>query len=435
MGVSLMSRAISRRDFLEGSLAAAALSLLPRRPSPQLEHPNILFILADDLGYGDLSCYGRPDYRTTHIDGLAREGLRFTSNYTAAAVCTPTRVALMTGRYPARLPIGLVEPLRYGDESVGLPPEHPTVASGLKQAGYETALIGKWHLGFLPEHGPLRHGFDEFYGILSGGVDYFSHREPSGKLDLHEGNVTVDQAGYMTDLLTQRALQYIGRRHAAPFYLALHYTAPHWPWEGPTDTAASRTLRRVADTATTSFVRGYADRGSLGVFTAMMQRLDDGVGRLLRALQDAGLERDTFVVFMSDNGGERYSYNWPLSAGKGTLREGGIRVPAIVRWPGRVPAGRTTDESTITMDWTATLLAIGGATPDPPIRWTVLICRRYVGASRCISIARSSGAPAWRTRLVGAAGSICEPTGTNHYSTFLAIPAKLPIWPRMSRRR
>ena len=114
-----MSRTISRRDFLEGSLAAAALSLLPRWPSPQPEHPNILFILADDLGYGDLSCYGRPDYRTTHIDGLAREGLRFTSNYTAAAVCTPTRVALMTGRYPARLPIGLVEPLRYGDETVG----------------------------------------------------------------------------------------------------------------------------------------------------------------------------------------------------------------------------------------------------------------------------------------------------------------------------
>ena len=176
-----MSRTISRRDFLEGSLAAAALSLLPRWPSPQPEHPNIFFILADDLGYGDLSCYGRPDYRTTHIDRLAREGLRFTSNYTAAAVCTPTRVALLTGRYPARLPIGLVEPLRYGDETVGLPPEHPTVASGLKQAGYETALIGKWHLGFLPEHGPLRHGFDEFYGILSGGVDYFSHRDPAGK--------------------------------------------------------------------------------------------------------------------------------------------------------------------------------------------------------------------------------------------------------------
>src|SRR5262245_31265208 len=360
-----MAPVISRRDFLGGGLAAAALSMLPRQHLPQLERPNILFILADDLGYGDLSCYGRPNYTCPPTHRLARHAPRLTNNYTAAAVCTPTRVALMTGRYPARLPIGLVEPLSYGDQSVGLPPEHPTVASRLKQVGYETALIGKWHLGFLPEHGPLRHGFDEFYGILSGGVDYFTHREPSGKLDLHEGNVAVDQAGYMTDLLTQRALRYIARRHAAPFYLALHYTAPHWPWEGPTDTAASRMLRGVADTAANRFVGGYADRGSVGVFTAMVQRLDQGIGRLMRALQDAGLERRTFVVFTSDNGGERYSYNWPLSQGKGSLREGGIRVPAIVRQPGSVPAGHTTDQITITMDWTATLLAVGGATSDP----------------------------------------------------------------------
>jgi arylsulfatase A-like enzyme len=183
-----------------------------------------------------------------------------------------------------------MEPLQYGDETVGLPPEHPTVASRLKQAGYETALIGKWHLGFLPEHGPIRHGFDEFYGILGGAVDYFSHRGPSGKLDFYEGHVALDQAGYMTDLLTQRAVQYIRRRHAAPFFLALHHTAPHWPWQGPTDTAASRMLRGVADTAANRFVRGYADRGSLEVFTAMMQRLDEGIGQLGRALRDAGLE-------------------------------------------------------------------------------------------------------------------------------------------------
>jgi arylsulfatase A-like enzyme len=360
-----MARGIPRRTFLQGSFAAAVSAALPRLRRPRGRTPNILFILADDLGYGDLSCYGRPDYRTPHLDQLAREGLRFSSNYTAAAVCTPTRVALMTGRYPERLPIGLVEPLAYGDVSVGLPPEHPTPASLLKRAGYETALIGKWHLGYLPEHGPIRHGFDEFYGILSGGVDYFSHREPSGKLDLHEGNVTVNQAGYMTDLLTDRAVQYVRRRHAAPFYLALHYTAPHWPWEGPGDTAASRMYRSVADTVMDRFVRGYADGGSLRVFTAMMQRLDEGVGRLLRALEDAGQSRDTFVVFTSDNGGERYSYNWPASDGKTSLQEGGIRVPAIVRWPGRVPAGRTADQSVITMDWTATMLAVAGAAPDP----------------------------------------------------------------------
>jgi arylsulfatase A-like enzyme len=365
MGYCRVTHAISRRDFLQGGLAAAALGALPRSLL-RVDRPNILFILADDLGYGDLSCYGRPDYRTPNIDQLAREGLRFTNNYTAAAVCTPTRVGLMTGRYPARLPIGLVEPLAYGDKTVGLPPEHPTVASRLKRVGYDTALIGKWHLGFRPEHGPLRHGFDEFYGILSGGVDYFNHRVPSGQLDFHEGNVTVDQAGYMTDLLTQRALEYVGRRRAAPFYLALHYTAPHWPWEGPGDTAASRTLRTIADTVSDRrFVRGYADRGSLGVYTAMVESLDNGVGRVVRALGKAGLERDTFLVFTSDNGGERYSYNWPLSDGKGSLHEGGIRVPAIVRWPGQVPANRTTDKTIITMDWTATLLAVGGATADP----------------------------------------------------------------------
>jgi arylsulfatase A-like enzyme len=190
-----MSRGIPRRTFLQNSFAAAVFTALPRLSRPRGRTPNILFILADDLGYGDLSCYGRPDYRTPHLDQLAGEGLRFTSNYTAAAVCTPTRVALMTGRYPARLPIGLAEPLAYGDVSVGLPPEHLTPASLLKRAGYETALIGKWHLGYLPEYGPIRHGFDEFYGILSGGVDYFTHRVPSGKLDLHEGNVTVNQAG------------------------------------------------------------------------------------------------------------------------------------------------------------------------------------------------------------------------------------------------
>jgi arylsulfatase A-like enzyme len=360
-----MVRDISRRTFLQTGFAATAFSAFPRLLDRGGRPPNIVFILADDLGYGDLSCYGRPDYRTPRIDRLAQEGLRFTSNYTAGAVCSPTRVALMTGRYPARLPVGLAEPLRSGDESVGLPSAHPTPASLLKGEGYDTALIGKWHLGFLPEHGPLRHGFDEFYGILSGGVDYFSHRDPSGKLDLHEGNVTIDQAGYMTDLLTDRAVQYIGRRRAAPFYLALHYTAPHWPWEGPGDSVASRRYRSVADTVKNRFVRGYADGGSRQVFAAMVGRLDEGVGRVLGALEDGDRSRDTFVVFTSDNGGERFSYNWPASEGKVSLREGGIRVPAIVRWPGRVPAGRSTDQTVITMDWTATMLALAGASADP----------------------------------------------------------------------
>jgi len=305
----------------------------------------------------------------------------------------------MTGRYPARIPIGLMEPLAYGDDSVGLPPEHPTPASLLKAAGYETALTGKWHLGFLPEHGPIRHGFDEFYGILGGGVDYFSHRAPPGKLDLHEGNVTVNQAGYITDLLTDRAIQFVRRRRATPFYLALHYTAPHWPWEGPGDSAASRMYRSVADTVKDRYVKGYADGDSLRVFAAMMQRLDEGVGRLLRALEDTSQSRDTFVVFTSDNGGERYSYNWPASDGKTSLREGGIRVPAIVRWPGKVPAGGTTDQTVITMDWTATMLGLGGAAPDPSypfdgIDLTQLCLGKAVPAERALF---------WRTQAQAAA--------------------------------
>src|SRR5262249_31586506 len=159
------SRSISRRDLLRRALAAAAVGAIPIELTLAPRKPNIVFILADDLGYADLSSYGRPDYRTPRIDALAKSGVRFNSNYTAGAVCPPTRVALMTGRYPPRLPIGLVEPLGYGDMSVGLPREHPTIASLLKRSGYETALIGKWHLGYLPEHSPLTHGFDEFYGI------------------------------------------------------------------------------------------------------------------------------------------------------------------------------------------------------------------------------------------------------------------------------
>jgi arylsulfatase A-like enzyme len=357
-------RPISRRGFVGGGLAAAGLGLLPRRPPPA-ERPNILFILADDLGYGDLSCFGRPDYRTPTIDGLSQDGLRFTCNYTAGAVCTPTRVALMTGRYPARLPIGLAEPLAYGDTTVGLPPDHPTVASRLKAAGYETALVGKWHMGYLPENGPLQHGFDEFFGFLSGGVDYFTHQEPGGKPDLYEGNDPVERSGYLTDLFTDRAVEIIRRQRNTPFYLALHYNAPHWPWEGPDDSASSQRYRAIADTVKDRFVLGFADNGSPGIYAAMMQRLDECVGRVLRALAATGLERETLVVFTSDNGGERWSYNAPLTAAKGSLHEGGIRVPAIVRWPGRVPAGKVTDQAIISMDWSATMLALGGATPDP----------------------------------------------------------------------
>lgn len=358
-----MGKKITRREFVGSAVAASALASVSAKSAgvrPPTRRPNVLYIMADDLGWGDLSCYGRPDYRTPNLDRLAAEGTRFTHAYSAAPVCTPTRCAFVTGRYPARTRVGLEEPLtwkRQLDErkqDIGLAPEHPTVASLLKSAGYRTALVGKWHLGYLPKYSPLKSGFEEFFGIMSGGADYFSHKDANGDADLFEAEVPVERVGYMTDLLTERAVDFLKRRRDAPFFLSLNYTAPHWPWEGPRDEDFSRSLAGLGRA-------GFGAGGSLKVYAEMMKSLDAGVGRVLRALEDAGHARTTLVVFTSDNGGERFSYNWPFTGKKFELYEGGIRVPAFARWPGRIPAGRTTEQAAITMDWTATILAAAGA--------------------------------------------------------------------------
>lgn len=357
--------AINRREFLgsavaAGALAAAAMADNLSVHSPQRKRPNILFILADDLGWGDLSCYGRPDYRTPNLDRLATEGTRLTQAYAASPVCTPTRCALMTGQYPARHQVGLREPLRERKTEggrVGLTPGFPTIASILRERGYETALVGKWHLGYLPKYGPLKSGFDEFYGIMSGAGDYFKHEDMTGTRDFfqNEEPVAPERTGYMTELLTERAIEYLKRRRSKPFYLSLHYTAPHWPWEGPRDVAASRTVRRGYDE--------FRGGGSFKIYAEMMKSLDEGIGRVLLSLREAKLAGETLVIFTSDNGGERFSYNWPFRGEKGQLLEGGIRVPLIARWPGIIPAGRAAEQVAITMDWTATILAAAGAKP------------------------------------------------------------------------
>jgi arylsulfatase A-like enzyme len=359
-----MPRTLTRREFIESTVAATALAARAERGGAA-ERPNVVFILADDLGYGDLSCYGRPDYQTPVLDNLARQGLRFTSAYAAGPVCTPTRCAYITGRYPQRLPVGLAEPLTASSPpDLGLPPDHPTIASRLKTSGYETALVGKWHLGWSPEFGPNRHGFDEFFGVLSGAVDYFTHRAADarggseaegGGRDLWQDLTPIERRGYLTDLLTDKAVEIIARRHEKPFFLSLQYTAPHSPWEGPEDEAIGHTTHGQGP---------MTAGGSLKIFATMMRRMDDGIGRVLKALEREKLDRNTLIVFTSDNGGERYSYNWPFSFEKGDLHEGGTRVPAIVRWPGVIPAGRVTDQAAITMDWTATILGATGAATD-----------------------------------------------------------------------
>jgi arylsulfatase A-like enzyme len=340
----------SRRELLALLAASHAVQAAPAAP-------NILFILADDFGYADLSCYGRRDYTTPNIDRLAAQGVRLTQAYANSAVCTASRVALITGRYQYRLPIGLEEPL--SGRNVGLPPSHPTIASLLRKAGYGTALIGKWHLGTLPDYGPLKSGYDHFWGFRGGALDYFTHKAGGPQTDtddLWDGDVKIHQNGYLTDLLGEQAIRSINgyAREKKPFFISLHFNAPHWPWEGPGDEALAQTLRNL----------GSFDSGTLKTYARMVGEMDVQVGRIMKALESSGAASNTIVVFTSDNGGERFSDTWPFTGKKTELLEGGLRIPAIVRWPGRIKAGSTSGQVAVTMDWLPTLLAAAGAGPD-----------------------------------------------------------------------
>ena len=323
--------------------------------------PNILMIVADDLGYADLSCYGQPDYETPHLDDLAKRGMRFTQAYANSSLCTNTRVALITGRWQYRFALGLAEPLRHADRhapGMGLPPEHPTLPGLLREAGYSTALIGKWHLGALPQYGPLKSGYETFFGITGGNAGYFTHLGEGGDPDLIEGEVSVAHEGYMTDLLSDRAAKHIREQAKAkrPFFLSLHYTAPHWPWSAPSVEAESRQREAKVIAKVLSH-----DGGSPRIFAEMVTVMDSGIGRVLAALEQTSAAQDTLVIFTSDNGGERYSNMWPLVGRKRDLLEGGLRVPLIVCWPGCIDGARVSEQVAITMDLTATCLAAGGA--------------------------------------------------------------------------
>jgi arylsulfatase A-like enzyme len=352
---------MNRREFVGTALAATAAAALEDPLEAQTAaKPNILFMMADDFGYADLSCYGRPDYKTPNIDRLADEGIKFTQAYANSAVCTASRVALITGRYQYRLPVGLEEPLAGAARNVGLPPSHPTIASLLKKAGYGTTLIGKWHLGRLPDYGPLKSGYDHFWGFRSGGVDYFTHKSGGPDTDtddLWDGDVKIHQNGYLTTLLGDQTVKSINEYAKAkqPFLISLHFNAPHWPWEGPDDEAISKTLTNL----------GSFDQGTIKIYAKMVAAMDQQVGRVLKALDSAGIARNTIVVFTSDNGGERFSNTWPFSGKKTELLEGGLRIPALVRWPGRIKPKSTTDQVAMTMDWMPTLLAAAGTQPDP----------------------------------------------------------------------
>lgn len=322
--------------------------------------PNFVFILADDLGYSDLHCHGGREKCSPNLDRMAAHGWLFTKGYANSSVCSPSRFAIATGRYQHRLRGGYDEPIASVTPALGLPPEHPTMASLLRDAGYATALVGKWHMGSLPWFGPLKSGYEEFFGMRTGAVDYFSHAG-FGAHDLWEGDEETSQDGYLTDLLSDRAVDFIKRQSSGkPFLLSLHYNAPHWPWETRADRAESERIgKRIA----------HLDGGSVHTYLGMIREMDEGIGRVLEALDETGARDNTLVVFTSDNGGERFSDVYPLVGKKMDLLEGGIRVPYIVRWPDRLKAGETYDRLAIGMDWTPTFLAAAGvsAHPDYPL--------------------------------------------------------------------
>ncbi|MFV0681360.1 sulfatase [Ottowia sp.] len=330
--------------------------------------PNIIFIVADDLGYADLGCYGGRQAVfgpvSPELDKLAAGGLKLTQGYSNSPVCSPTRFALMTARYQYRLRGGADEPINSrsrGSDVLGLPPGVPTLPSLLRGVGYRTALMGKWHLGYPPHFGPLKSGYEEFFGPMSGGVDYFSHCSSTGQHDLFIGNAEQQVEGYLTDLITERSIDYVqrmaeGARCGTPFFLSMHYTAPHWPWETRDD------AHMVDDVRANLF---HLHGGNIHTYRRMIHHMDEGIGRVVKTLRAQNLLDDTLIVFTSDNGGERFSDNWPLVGGKMDLTEGGIRVPWIAHWPSVIPPGCESGQLCMTMDWSATMIELAGARPQP----------------------------------------------------------------------
>lgn len=343
-------------------LAVIAVGLAPSMQAQVdiARRPNVVLIMTDDAGYGDFSSYGAPDLETPHIDSLARDGIRLTDFYANGATCTPTRTGLLTGRYQQRYQ--LERPLSdSSDRDLGLPATPSSLPALLKAGGYATALVGKWHLGWKREFSPAAHGFEYFFGFKSGYADYYTHTSGNGQPDLFENDQPVTADGYMTDLITERAVRFIEQHARGPFFIDVAYNAPHWPYQVPGQPSKARDNGR--------HLLPHDDPTSTRAdYVAMLEHADRGVGRILAAIDRLGLRERTLVIFTNDNGGEWLSRNAPLFHHKGTVWEGGIRVPAILRWPGVIPPGQVSPQVGITMDLTATILAAARTTVPPDAR-------------------------------------------------------------------
>ncbi len=330
--------------------------------------PNVLFILADDLGYGDLACYGRTDIHTPRIDQLARQGVRFTDHYANGAECTPTRAAFLTGRYQQHIgglecAIGTGNVGRYDDairlretHDLGLPVTQQTIVRMLKTAGYRTAITGKWHLGYEPKFAPHLHGFDFTFYCIGGGMDYFHYLDTVAGYNLFQDGRPIAREGYFTDLLTDQAIAFLKRQSAeVPFFLYVPYTAPHAPFQAPDD--------RRADPLPLDSPLWNQGKAPPEVYISMIEQMDRRIGDLLDVLQEQGFADNTVVFFAGDNGGTASARNAPFSGIKGTTMEGGIRVPAIVRWPGKIAPGSESHQPCLTFDFTKSIATLAGVSP------------------------------------------------------------------------
>ncbi len=352
------------------SSAGAAFLGSPERA--HAEHPNFVVILADDLGYGDLGSYGSEVNRTPHIDRLAAEGLRFTDFHSNGPMCTPTRAALLTGRYQQRFGPRFERALSGRTaRDQGLPLGAVTIAEALKEAGYATGIYGKWHFGYQAPYLPTRQGFDEFRGLLSGDGDHHTHVDRSGNPDWWHGEAIATEEGYTADLITRHSSAFIERHRDEPFFLFVSHLAIHFPWQGPDDPP-----HRVAGRDYWNDKWGMIpDEDNVAPHVkAMVEALDESVGDIVATLRRLDLERRTLVFFTSDNGGYRHyahrfhniSSNGPLRGQKTDVFEGGHRVPAIARWPGRIRPG-VCDHTVMTFDLFPTLLSLAGRATGPDL--------------------------------------------------------------------
>jgi arylsulfatase A-like enzyme len=309
--------------------------------------------MADDLGYGDIGCYGNEEVKTPNIDALARGGMKFTDYHSNGAVCSPTRAALLTGRYQQRAGIEGVIYAKGPTRETGMALEQVTFAEVLKKRGYATGIFGKWHLGYNVEFNPARQGFDEFRGYVSGNVDYHSHIDGAGIDDWWKNLGKVPEEGYTTDLITRHGVDFIERHKDQPFCLYLPHESVHSPYQGrkdpPERLPGGKKGRKAKGNEIT---RAYKE---------MVEVMDEGLGRIVETVRRLGLERRTFIFFCSDNGATRNGSNGALAGYKGSLWEGGHRVPAIAYWPGKIKAGEVTNQTTLGMDLFATMASIAGA--------------------------------------------------------------------------